>query len=143
MLSLYTSASYPDSQLYVLSTVHLHAFIQQSDLLEVAPVHHEATNQSRTPDKTMKTCRIQIHAGCHVVQGNTSPHRELRKNVIIHEKHHRVNAIVSTSECLPEKDNLISTKERKSIILPALMLPQVCRETKTIKIQFVKHTNYS
>jgi len=41
------SAAHPDGQLYVLPPVHLHAFVQQADLLKVQPVHHEATDQGR------------------------------------------------------------------------------------------------
>ena len=41
--------THPDTQLYVLSPVDLHAFIQQTDLLKVQPVHHKATNQGRAP----------------------------------------------------------------------------------------------
>lgn len=116
--------SYPDSQLYILASVHLHAFIQQSDLLKVSPVHHEAANQSWTP-----------------VKDKLSPHYELRKNIIINE-HHHVNPVRSTSQCLPEKDTLISTKEIKSIIL-ALRLHRLCIATITIKIHFLKHTDWS
>lgn len=48
--------THPDAQLHILSTVHLHPFIQQTNLLKVKPVHHEAANQSGAPGglKTMK-----------------------------------------------------------------------------------------
>lgn len=41
--------THPDAQLHILSPVHLHPLIQQTDLFKVQPVHHKAANQGRTP----------------------------------------------------------------------------------------------
>lgn len=41
--------THPDAQLHIFSSVHLHPLIQQTNLLEEQPVHHEAANQGRAP----------------------------------------------------------------------------------------------
>lgn len=55
--------THPDAQLHIFSTVHLHPFIQQTNLLKVQPVHHEAANQSGAPGglKTMKIGFVPLH----------------------------------------------------------------------------------
>lgn len=41
--------THPDAQLHILSSVHLHPLIQQTNLFKVQPVHHKAANQGWTP----------------------------------------------------------------------------------------------
>lgn len=40
-------AAHPHAELHVFPPVHLHALVQQANLLKVQPVHHEAANQGR------------------------------------------------------------------------------------------------
>lgn len=55
--------THPDAQLHIFSPVHLHPLIQQTNLLKVQSVHHEAANQSRAPGglKTMKIGFVPLH----------------------------------------------------------------------------------
>lgn len=50
--------THPNAQFDIFSAVHLHAFIQQTNLLKVQPVHHEAANQSWAPGR-LKTTNIK------------------------------------------------------------------------------------
>lgn len=49
MQALSFSETYSDTQLHVLTPVHLHPLIQKADFLKVLPVHHKAANQGWTP----------------------------------------------------------------------------------------------
>lgn len=56
--------THPDAQLHILSSVHLHPLIQQTDLFKVQPVHHKAANQGRTPGelKMGKIRFVSLHS---------------------------------------------------------------------------------
>lgn len=54
--------THPDAQLHIFSSVHLHPLIQQTDLLKVQPIHHEAAYQGRAPGgfKMMKISFVSL-----------------------------------------------------------------------------------
>lgn len=56
--------THPDAQLHIFTPVHLHPLIQQADLLKVQPVHHEAANQSWTPEglKMINIYCVTLHS---------------------------------------------------------------------------------
>lgn len=46
--------THPDAQLHIFSSVDLHPLIEQTNLLKVQSIHHEAANQSWTPGELKK-----------------------------------------------------------------------------------------
>lgn len=44
-------STHPDSKLHVFPSIHLHPLIQQSNLLKVQSIHHEAANQGGAPGR--------------------------------------------------------------------------------------------
>lgn len=53
--------TYPYAQFHIFSPVHLHPFIQQTNLLKVQPIHHKATNQGRAPEELKKMKIIFVY----------------------------------------------------------------------------------
>lgn len=69
--------THPDAQLHIFSPVHLHPLIQQTNLLKVQPIHHEATNQGRTPAGDERlwrsislVCLLQVQFGWYSCYSN-------------------------------------------------------------------------
>lgn len=74
--------THPDAQLHVLSPVHLHPLIQQTNLFKVQPIHHKAANQGRAPwgvkQYENQSCLLQSGFAWHSCYSNSE---EKQKNV--------------------------------------------------------------